>query len=175
MILQIAPVDVARIDAFAGIWLPWLRDSMGRTPEPDDLEVMADPATYYRRGGGEAFLASVDGEVVGAVAVKGLGASGFEFCKLVVTESARGHGAGRALVETCLQFTADHGGPALYLQSFNALDIALGLYRRMGFVNTPPPPEMTVLARTQVVMAKTAGTSYAVPRDKNDARALDRA
>lgn len=154
MTLQIAPVDVARVDAFAGIWLPWLRDSMGRTPEPDDLEVMADPATYYRRGGGEAFLASVNGAVVGAVAVKGLGASGFEFCKLVVTETARGHGVGRALVETCLQFAGDQDGQALYLQSFNALDIALRLYRRMGFVDKPAPVEMTVLARTEVIMAK---------------------
>ncbi len=90
---------------------------MGRTPEAEDLEVMADPAAYYRRSGGEAFLASIDGEVVGAVAVKSLSTSGFEFCKLVVTEAARGHGAERALVDTCLQFAANHGGPALYLQS----------------------------------------------------------
>ena len=140
--------------AFAAIWLPWLCDTMGRTPEPEDLEVMADPAAYYRRGGGDAFLASLDGRTVGAVAVKRLGAAGHEFCKLVVDESARGHGAGRALVEQCLGFAADHGGPCLYLQSFNALDVALGLYRRMDFVDVTAPPEMTVLARTEVIMAK---------------------
>lgn len=118
---------------------------------------MADPAAYYRKSGGEAFLASIDGEVVGAVAVKGLGASGFEFCKLVVKEAARGHGTGRALVETCLQFAAEHCGPALYLQSFNALDVALGLYRRMGFVDVSAPTGMTVLARTEVIMSKAVG------------------
>jgi putative acetyltransferase len=157
MTMQITTIDAGRIDAFAGIWIPWLRDTMGRTPEAEDLEVMADPAAYYRKGGGEAFLASIDGAVVGAVAVKGLGASGFEFCKLVVTEAARGHGAGRALANTCLQFAADHGGPALYLQSCNALDVALGLYRRMGFVDVSAPPGMTVLARTEVIMSKTLG------------------
>lgn len=157
MELQITPVNAGRIGAFAAIWIPWLRDTIGRTPEAEDMEVMADPAAYYRRSGGEAFLASVNNKIVGAVAVKGLGAAGFEFCKLVVTEDARGHGAGRALVEKCLEFSSDHGGPVLYLQSFNALDIALGLYRRMGFVDVTPPDEMTVLARTEVIMAKDAG------------------
>ena len=157
MSIQITTIDADRIDAFACIWIPWLRDTMGRTPEAEDLEVMADPSACYRKSGGEAFLATIDGAVVGAVAVKGLGASGFEFCKLVVTEAARGHGAGRALVETCLHFAAGHGGPALYLQSFNALDVALGLYRRMGFVDVPAPTEMTVLARTEVIMSKVVG------------------
>ena len=147
----------AQKDDFAAIWIPWLRDTMGRNPEPEDLEVMADPASYYRASGGEAFLASLDGAVVGGVAVKGLGTAGFEFCKLVVTEAARGHGAGRALVEQCLIFATEQGGPALYLQSFNALDVALGLYRRMGFEDVSPPQQMTVLGRTEVIMAKAAG------------------
>jgi len=157
MTLTIDTIRPDQTGAFAEIRIPWLRDTIGREPEAEDLQVMADPAAYYRKTGGEAFLASLDGKVVGAVAIKGLGASGFEFCKLVVTEAARGHGAGRALVETCLHFAADHGGPALYLQSFNALDIALSLYRRMGFVDTPPPPEMTVLARTEIIMAMDVG------------------
>ena len=72
----------------------------------------------------------------------------------MVTEAARGSGAGRALVQRCLDFAAAHGGPALYLQSFRALEVALGLYQRMGFADAPAPPEMNVLARTEVIMAK---------------------
>lgn len=142
-------------DVFAAIWVPWLRDTMGRTPEAEDLTIMDDPRAYYRGHGGDAFLAELGGQVVGAVAVKRLGVAGFEFCKLVVSDAARGHGAGRALVERCLSYAADHGGPALYLQSFHALEVALGLYRRMGFVDCSAPEGMTVLARTQVIMAKT--------------------
>ena len=115
---------------------------------------MRDPATYCRATGGEVFLATLDGATVGAVAVKGLGSSGFEFCKLVVGEKARGCGAGRALVERCIAFSASNGGPSLYLQSFKALDVALGIYERMGFRDTDPPHEMAVLARTGVIMAK---------------------
>ena len=38
------------------------------------------------------------------------------------------------------------------LQSFRRLHLALAMYERMGFVPMPPPPEMLVLARTEVVM-----------------------
>ena len=114
---------------------------------------MRDPAAYYRATGGEVFLASLDNVTVGAVAVKGLGDSGFEFCKLVVSDQARGSGTGRALIEKCVAYSASKGGPARYLQSFKALEVALSLYERMGFKNAPPPPEMTVLARTEVIMA----------------------
>lgn len=151
--IEIAPMAADQSDQFAAIWIPWL-ESMGRKPEAEDLAIMRDPATYYRGTGGEAFLATLDGKTVGAVAVKGLGASGFEFCKLVVTDAARGHGTGRALVQQCLDYSAAQGGPALYLQSFNALDVALGLYERMSFEQVSPPPEMMVLARTEVIMAK---------------------
>jgi putative acetyltransferase len=152
--LDILPMQANQRTAFAEIWIPWLRDTMKRTPEPEDLAIMADPAVYYREHGGEVFLALLDGEVVGAVAVKKLDEAGFEFCKLVVSEKARGQGAGRALVERCISFAADRGGPALFLQSFNALNVALGLYHRMGFVDSPAPAAMSVLARTEVVMMK---------------------
>ncbi len=151
--LEIQPMAPHQTGEFAAIWIPWL-ESMGRVPEAEDLEIMRDPAAYYRSTGGEAFLAMLGTEIVGTVAVKGLGSSGFEFCKLVVAEAARGHGAGRALVQQCLDFSSSKGGPQLYLQSFSALDVALGLYRRMGFQDAEPPQEMAVLARTTVIMKK---------------------
>lgn len=156
MSLAIAPVGPDQTSAFGDIWVPWLEATIGLSPEPEDLRAMGDPRAFYGESGGTALLASLDGAVVGAVAVKGLGLDGFEFCKLVVTQAARGHGAGRALVEACLDYAAAQGGPWLYLQSFNRLEIALGLYRRMGFTDVPPPPGMLVLGRTEVVMRKAA-------------------
>jgi GNAT superfamily N-acetyltransferase len=95
---------------------------------------------------------------VGAVAAKRLSDAGFEFCKLVVTKEARGSGLGPALVHKCLDFTADHGGKPLDFQSPNALDVALRLYRRMGFVDADPPGAMKMLARTEVIMMKASGS-----------------
>ncbi|WP_158915801.1 N-acetyltransferase [Caulobacter sp. S45] len=156
MALQIDPVGPDQTAAFGALWIPWLKSTVGVAPEPEDLRAMADPQTFYGESGGCALLARVDDVVVGAVAVKGLGAAGFEFCKLVVTERARGHGAGRALVVASLRFAEARGGPWLYLQSFNRLEVALSLYRRMGFVDAPAPEEMRVLGRTEIVMRKAA-------------------
>jgi GNAT superfamily N-acetyltransferase len=154
--LQIAEIGPDQTSAFGDIWTPWLKTTIGVSPEPEDLRAMADPLAFYRQSEGSAFLASLDGAVVGAVAVKGLGPSGFEFCKLVVTEPARGRGAGRALVEACVRFAEACKGPWLYLQSFNRLEVALALYRRMGFVDAPAPPQMLVLGRTEVIMRRAA-------------------
>jgi GNAT superfamily N-acetyltransferase len=126
--------------------------------EPEDLAIIAEPACAYRDAGGEAFLAKIEGKTVGAVAIKQLCDAGFECCKLVVTKEARGSGLGPVLVQICLDFAADHGGKPLYLQSFNALDVDLRLYRRMGFVDADSLGVMNVLARTEVIMMKASGS-----------------
>jgi hypothetical protein len=59
-------------NTFAEIWVPWLRVTMGRTPEPEDIAIMAEPARYYRDHDGEVFLATLDAKIVGAVAVLGI-------------------------------------------------------------------------------------------------------
>jgi GNAT superfamily N-acetyltransferase len=102
MTLQITTMRLDQKSAFADIWIPWLEATMGLSPDPEDARAMADPLTYYGMSGGAVFLASLQENIVGAVAVKGLGEAGFEFCKLVVSEPARGHGAGRAHVAACL-------------------------------------------------------------------------
>ena len=83
---------------------------------------------------------------MGVVAVKNLGGGAYEFCKLVVQERARGLGVGRALVEACISFVRNAGGRLLMLQSFRRLEVALGMYERMGFVPMAPPPQMLVLS-----------------------------
>jgi hypothetical protein len=41
--LTIAPMTPGQTAEYAAIWVPWLQ-SMDRTPEPEDLAIMADPA-----------------------------------------------------------------------------------------------------------------------------------
>lgn len=152
MTLTIRPPSEAERDVFGGIWIPWLKETIGIDPEPEDLQAMADPLAYYGTSGGVALLAILDGAPVGTVAIKGLGSAGFEFCKLVVQDQARGQGVGRALVEACLNFCAARSAN-LWLQSFNKLEVALALYRQIGFCETEPPQEMSVLGRTEIVMS----------------------
>jgi len=153
------PSEAAR---FSEIWIPWLRDSMGRVPEQEDLRIMASPLTYYREQGGEVFVAHLKNEVVGVVAVKSIGGGNYEFAKLVVHEAARGLGIGRMLVQRCLIFVSECAGKALYLQSFYALNTAIQLYKRMGFIEVDAPDGMHVLARTEIVMKAQSNTSSAV-------------
>ena len=110
----------------------------GRDPEPEDLLAVGDPESFYVNGGGTVLFAPQNTQPTGVVAVKNLSGGVFEFCKLVVSEPARGLGVGRALVEACISFARGHGGRLLMLQSFRRLEIALGMYERMGFVPMAP-------------------------------------
>ena len=132
---------------------------MGRQPQPEDLQAVDDPEGFYLAGGGAVFFATLRDVPVGVVAVRHPGAGDYEFCKLVVAESARSGGAGRALVERCIAFATAQGGRHLYLQSFRALENAVALYRRMGFIDCAPPSDMSVLARTEIVMRLPLGAT----------------
>jgi len=137
---------------FAEIWVPWLKSVTGKDPEPEDLIAVHDPETFYISKGGAVFFAITEGKPIAVVAVKNLNDGVYEFCKLVVLDSARGSGAGRAMVQACIEFTRQQGGRVLMLQSFKRLTVALDMYSRMGFVSMAPPAQMLVLARTEVVM-----------------------
>lgn len=142
---------------FAQLWVPWLKQMTGNDPEPEDQQVMDDPEAFYIASGGAVFFALLRGEPVGVVAVRKLSPDVFEFCKLVVLENGRGLGIGSLLVNACLAFSRSNGAKVLMLQSFRKLAVALGMYERMGFIDTQPPPEMTVLKRTEIVMGMALG------------------
>jgi GNAT superfamily N-acetyltransferase len=55
----------------------------------------------------------------------------------VVHPDARGSGAGRRLVEHCLQRAREVGAPALGIHTIELLDDAVRLYERVGFVRCP--------------------------------------
>ncbi len=153
------PCTPALRTQFAAIWVPWLKSMTGKDPEPEDLLAVGDPESFYVRNGGAVLFALQAGEAVGVVAVKNLGGGVYEFCKLVVLERTRGLGVGRRLVEACVNFARQAGGRVLMLQSFKRLHLALAMYERMGFAPRPPPPEMLVLARTEVIMGLQLSTA----------------
>ena len=56
---------------------------------------------------------------------------------LAVDPSAQGAGAGRALVEGCIEVSRGHGLRCLSLHTHVVFARARALYERMGFVRTP--------------------------------------
>ncbi len=137
---------------FEKIWVEWLRNSMGIQPQQIDIDEVRNPFDSYIKTGGAAFYANKNNECIGVVAVKKLNETDYEFCKLVVSEKARGLGLGKQLVQKCIDFVKELNGKNLYLQSFHKLEIAVNMYKHMGFNDAPAPSGMLVVARTEIIM-----------------------
>jgi len=137
---------------FENIWVNWLADSMRIKPEEKDVEEVQNPVSNYIQEGGMVFYANKSGECIGAVAVKKLNSTDYEFCKLVVDEKARGLGLGKKLVQKCIDYVKEVNGKNLYLQSFHKLEIAVKMYIGMGFIDALAPHGMLVVERTEIIM-----------------------
>jgi GNAT superfamily N-acetyltransferase len=91
----------------------------------------------------EVLVADVDGAVAGAVAYFGPGttprADFFEpewpiIRMLVVDPAARGTGIGRQLTEACIDCARRDGARLIALHTSPAMEVALAMYLKMGFV-----------------------------------------
>lgn len=125
---------------------------MGLEPQDVDLDEVKNPIQNYINDGGMAFYANLNRQCVGVVAVKKLNPREYEFCKLVVDEKVRGQGLGKKLVQQCIDFVIEAKGKALYLQSFHKLNVAVKMYKNMGFNDCDAPKGMLVVERTEIIM-----------------------
>jgi putative acetyltransferase len=124
--------------------------------EPSDRKVLEDPAGQVLQPGGRIFIAEDDqGRAVGCVglmAIPQAPGGGFEVIKMTVSQTARGAGLGRALLQACIEAATGLGASRLYLETNADLAPALALYRAMGFVDLPP--QQTPYARCNVWMER---------------------
>ena len=139
---------------FEKIWINWLTNSMGIQPQEKDIEEVQNPVSNYIQDGGMSFYANNNRECIGVVAVKKLNSTDYEFCKLVVDKKARRLGLGKKLVQECIDYVKEVNGKNLYLQSFYKLEIAVKMYKEMGFIDTPAPKGMLLVSRTEIIMKK---------------------
>jgi len=103
-----------------------------------DDEVAALPDGY------EVILLADD---VGCVAVKRLDDGACEMKRLYVSASARGTGAGRALVDAAIEHARALGYAVMRLDTLPTMAAAQGLYRSLGFeeigrYNDNPAPDV---------------------------------
>lgn len=130
---ELAAAGAIARDAFAedgvasGGYLDRLADAAGRAREAEVLVAVL--------GTGD------DGRVVGTVTFAAAGtpyadiarADEAEFRMLAVTDAARGHGAGTAMVGACAQRARDLGARALVLSVVSTALAPHRLYERLGF------------------------------------------
>jgi GNAT superfamily N-acetyltransferase len=120
--------------------------------EAKDREVLNDPQGTIVAKGGRIFMAEHEGAPVGCVALLKMDDGGFEVAKMTVSETVRGSGLGRLLLQRCIDAGAEAGATRLYLETNSGLGPALGLYRAMGFQELPPAE--TPYARADVFMER---------------------
>jgi len=108
------------------------------TVEAKDREVLDDPQGAILARGGRIFMVERDGEAVGCAALIPLSDGGYELAKMTISESARGTGLGRRLMQHCVDAARAAGAPRLYLETNSALAPALALYRSAGFRDLAP-------------------------------------
>ena len=90
--------------------------------------------------GGRLYVAEVDGAAVGVGGLKPLSDTAGEIKRMFVRSSARGLGAGRAIVGQLIADARALGFETVYLESASFMHSAHALYRSVGFVPSDPYP-----------------------------------
>ncbi|MBL8553478.1 MAG: GNAT family N-acetyltransferase [Phenylobacterium sp.] len=150
MTIAIVEFEPAHAEAFRVLNEAWI--SRHFTLEAKDREVLGDPQGKIVDKGGRVFMALQDGVAVGCVALMRMDDGGFELAKMTVSESLRGAGLGRLLMQRCIDAGAEMGATRLYLETNSSLGPALGLYRAMGFRALAPAD--TPYVRADVFMER---------------------
>lgn len=148
--MEIVEFEPHHAPAFKALNEAWI--SKYFTLEPKDREVLDDPQGKILAKGGRIFMAVENGEAVGCVALLKMADGGYEVAKMTVSETLRGSGLGRALMERCIEAGAEDGVPRLYLETNSSLAPALALYRATGFRDLAPAE--TEYVRADVFMER---------------------
>ncbi len=105
-----------------------------------DPEVGFMSRAYSASGHAYFVVENDEGTVVGGGGVAPLAGTDDGTCelrKMYFLPSARGHGAGRALLERCLEAARGLGYQRCYLETLTGMDAAQALYQKLGFVALP--------------------------------------
>jgi molybdopterin-guanine dinucleotide biosynthesis protein A/GNAT superfamily N-acetyltransferase len=130
--LHIVPFGAEHIEGFRTLvadTLPEFGFSVDHDLDPD----LEDPSGYYTT----VWVALVNGEVVGSIALRDLGGRALELKRMYLREASRGRGAGRRLLTTALDWARASGATTVKLDTTEAMEAARALYEANGFVRVP--------------------------------------
>jgi len=133
--VEIVPFADQYRDAWRDINVQWLETYFYL--EPEDRKNLDQPEKYILDKGGEIFIALLQGEPVGVVALKYFGQARYEISKMGVRPKAQGHGIGARLLTHAIDRYHDRKGQELFLETHSKLETAIRLYEKCGFVEAP--------------------------------------
>lgn len=113
----------------------WIKEYF--TLEDLDKQMLDDPEGYILDRGGYIFTALHENDVVGTCALIKLNKHTFELAKMAVAPHYRAKGIGLALGAHCIDIAKATGIRKIELLSNTLLEPAIGLYKKLGFIQTP--------------------------------------
>jgi putative acetyltransferase len=120
--------------------------------EASDHEVLDDPRGKILSVGGEICVAELDCTVVGCCALLPIGTGEFELAKMTISETARGRGIGRKLLQFAIDYARALGAHRLYLESNTRAASAIHLYEDLGFQHLAAADHPSKYARADTFM-----------------------
>ena len=104
--------------------------------EAHDLEVLDNPERAILSPGGHILVALVDNRPSGVVALCRMDSADYDFeiAKLAVDPEIRGVGIGEKILRAAIEKARELGAKKLFLESNTLLKPAIGLYRKLGFI-----------------------------------------
>ncbi|MBV9217459.1 MAG: GNAT family N-acetyltransferase [Acidobacteria bacterium] len=121
--------------------------------ETHDREILDNPATWVIKPGGQIFMALVDGQAAGTVALIPDGEVRLELTKMAVSPRYQGRGLGDRLMLACIDHARANSVSCIWLESHTKLTPALKLYGKFGFVATPRDPN-SLYSRADIRMER---------------------
>ena len=79
----------------------------------------------------------LDGAVVGSIALRDLGGNKLELKRMYLRASQRGHGLGKRLLATALDWARANGATVIRLDTSERMETAQRLYEAYGFQRVP--------------------------------------
>jgi GNAT superfamily N-acetyltransferase len=126
--VRIVPFDTEHGDGFRALVADTLRE-FGFEPDPDIDPDLGDPRGVYAA----LWVAVMNGEVVGSVALRDLGNDELELKRMYLRPGQRGRGLGKRLLATALDWARAEGARVVKLDTGERMEAARRLYEANGF------------------------------------------
>lgn len=132
VIQAVAPQDIAHVRQIFLDYIAFIEDYLGQSIgfQNTDEEFKTFPAMYQA-----LFLATIDGQPVGACGVKAFKPHISELKRLYVLPAGRGNKFGEQLIQSAIDFSKRAGFETMYLDTDPGLTHANNIYEAFGFTD----------------------------------------
>jgi DNA-binding MarR family transcriptional regulator/N-acetylglutamate synthase-like GNAT family acetyltransferase len=127
-------------DEYCKLNIQWLEETVGVSDY--DRQVLGNPRKEVLEIGGKIYMAHAGTEIIGTLTLVPLTKDKMELTKLAVKKPYRRLGVGEKLTAFAIEETRRLGYSSLLLLTHPTLKEAIVLYKKKGFVETGPDPDL---------------------------------